>query len=323
MIIYGKDEMKSRRTCSIAAVIILLLAAAPPVHALAPLAHSASSGIRSPLAPLGTLRSAGGTWTNQAPALPSARSGHAMAYLGGDQVLLFGGSPDYVNVLGDTWVYDLSDESWSNTEPATGPPERRSHATAWIGGDQVLLFGGRDGSSFDLGDTWVYDLSDNTWTNMAPATGPSPRVGHAMAWLGGDQVFLFGGYHGSYFGDTWVYDLSDNSWTNKNPAAAPTERFGHAMAWLGGDQVLLFGGYDGYNRFGDTWVYDLSDNGWTNKNAAAAPTARFGHAMASLGGDQVLLFGGWDGALNGETWLARGFFTDWRRVYLPVVMRKW
>ena len=64
---------------------------------------------------------------------------------------------------------------------------------AYLGGDQVLLFGGYDGSGYN-GETWVYDLSANTWTNQAPAAAPSARDRHAMAYLGGDQVLLFGGW---------------------------------------------------------------------------------------------------------------------------------
>ena len=73
---------------------------------------------------------------------------------------------------------------------------------ASLGGDQVLLFGGYDGARD--GETWVYDLSDNNWTNMAPATGPSARYWHAMASLGGDQVLLFGGYDGAFDDETWL-----------------------------------------------------------------------------------------------------------------------
>ena len=75
---------------------------------------------------------------------------------------------------------------------------------ASLGGDQVLLFGGENASAYD-GDTWVYDLSDNTWTEQAPAAGPSARGSHAMAWVGGDQVLLFGGWDVSSFnGETWL-----------------------------------------------------------------------------------------------------------------------
>jgi len=287
--------MNGRRTSNratrlwiiLALITLLLLAATPLVHPFAAPAH------------VGMRRSAGGTWANQLPAAaPSARDQCAMASVGRDQVLLFGGW-DGINYLGDTWVYDLSDNTWTNMAPAVAPSARRSHAMAYLGDDQVLLFGGWNDAS--NGDTWVYDLSDNTWTNKNPAAAPFARSSHAMAYLGGDQVLLFGGFV-DYWGQTWVYDLSDNTWTEKEPATAPSPRLGHALAYLGGDRVLLFGGQDGMDS--GTWVYDLSDNIWTSQGPAAGPPARYDHAMASLGGDQALLFGGWNGAnYLGDTWV--------------------
>ena len=139
------------------------------------------------------------------------------------------------------------------TDQSASPSARYFHAMASLGGDQVLLFGGFDGAYND--ETWVYDLSDNTWTNQAPAAGPSARSGHAMAHLAGDQVLLFGGYDGiDPNGESWVYDLSDNTWTNKTPAAGPSAWFGHALAALGADRVLLFGGYEGIDYSNETWL---------------------------------------------------------------------
>jgi FlgD Ig-like domain/Galactose oxidase, central domain len=240
-------------------------------------------------------------WTLKSPATkPSARRFHAMASLGGDQVLLFGGL-DAGGFDDETWVYDLSDNTWTLKSPATKPSGRAFHAMASLGGDQVLLFGGRDaGGLYD--ETWVYDLSDNTWTLKSPATKPPKRDLLAMASLGGDQVLLFGGNTAGLLDDgTWVYDLSDNTWTLQSPATKPLWREEHAMASLGGDQVLLFGGTSG-GLYDETWVYDLSDNAWTLKSPATKPSARVVHAMASLGGDQVLLFGG-SGANDDETWV--------------------
>ena len=234
------------------------------------------------------------SWTYKAPAAtPSARGYLAMANPGGDRALLFGGEDAFGLRNNETWVYDLSANTWTEETPAASPSARIGHAMAYLGGDQVLLFGGRTADAYDNDETWVYDLSANTWTNRMPVAAPSARYLHAMAYLGGDEVLLFGGFDaGGYDDETWVYDLSANIWTNKAPAAAPTKREGAAMAYLGGDQVLLFGGSAGGD---ETWVYDLGANTWTNQAPAAAPSARRGHAMASLGGDQVVLFGGYDG----------------------------
>jgi len=99
--------------------------------------------------------------------------------------------------------------------------------------------------------------ADGTWTDQGPAI-LSARHFSAMAFLGGDQVLLFGGLDGSYDGETWVYDLSANTWTNQEPAAGPSARYGHAMASLGGDQAPLFGGWEAAGVSGETWVYDLT-----------------------------------------------------------------
>ncbi len=195
-------------------------------------------------------------------------------------------------------------DDWTLQNPATKPSARQFHAMASLGGDQVLLFGGQDAGFSSNNETWVYDLSDNTWTLKSPATQPSARYGHALASLGGDQVLLFGGYDaGGKDDETWVYDLSDNTWTLKSPATKPTERIYPAMASLGGDRVLLFGGrfFPGINS-DETWVYDLSDNTWALQSPSTKPSARYS-AMASLGGGQVLLFGGNDGSSDDETWV--------------------
>jgi hypothetical protein len=90
-----------------------------------------------------------------------------MAYIGGDQVLLFGGLDMYYSVLGGTWLFDQSDATWTQLSPATSPSARYGHAMAYIGGDQVLLFGGVDASFSVVGDTWVFDLQENGAVQLA------------------------------------------------------------------------------------------------------------------------------------------------------------
>jgi N-acetylneuraminic acid mutarotase len=145
------------------------------------------------------------SWTEQSNEdtvpKPPARSGHAMAYIGGDKVLLFGGGITTAEVTDNTWVYDLSDNTWTLQSPTTKPSARTEHAMAFIGDDKVLLFGGFSWPSMIFyDDTWIYDLSDNTWTLQNPTTKPSAQDQHAMAFIGGGKVLLFSGYVG-----TWVY----------------------------------------------------------------------------------------------------------------------
>jgi N-acetylneuraminic acid mutarotase len=240
-------------------------------------------------------------WNNQNPTTkPPGMAGHAMSFIGDDKVVIFGGDP------GQTWVYDLSDNTWTQKSPVLSPSTRLGHAMAYIGGDQAMMFGGATADFQTVNnETWVYDLSDDTWTQKFPVTSPSARSNHGMANIGGDQVLLYGGGFGSYGNDTWVYDLSLNTWTLKTTVTTPSGAYGPGMANIGGDKVLLFVG--NFLPQSNIWVYDLSDNNWTMKNPATPPAVRIGTSMASIGGDKVLLFGGWlwseGGDLSDDTWI--------------------
>ncbi|MBM3241424.1 hypothetical protein FJZ31_34520 [Candidatus Poribacteria bacterium] len=244
-------------------------------------------------------------WTRKYPdPKPSARYYHAMAYIGGDKVLLFGGWDD------ETWIYDFSDNTWTQKFPSSHPSARVYHAMAYIGEGKVLLFGGQYSVYYD--ETWVYNLNDNTWTQKFPSPHPSALSYHAMAYIGGDKVLLFGGwYNDSLYDETWVYDLSEDKWTQQNPSSKPLPRYGHAIAYIGGDKVLLFGGLHSgdWTRYDDTWVYHLSGNTWTQDMNTSQPSGRYGHKLSETsmdGSSYLVLFGGYDGALDDETWTFGG-----------------
>ncbi|WP_455392020.1 Kelch repeat-containing protein [[Eubacterium] cellulosolvens] len=252
-------------------------------------------------------------WTNKNPPRiisPSDRNRHTMATIRGtDKVILYGGS-DNAMILNDTWVYDLSDNSWTEKSPATGPGLRRDNDMAGVyGTDQVVFFGGYNGTS-GFNDTWIYDLSANTWTERFPTNSPSRRYYHKMSSVyGTDKVLLFGGAYGAtIFDDLWEYDLSANTWTNKNPSGStPKGRIGHGMAGINGnDNIVMYGGYNLTSYYlSDTWAYDLSANTWTDKSPSTSPGAIDSHSMASIStDDKVMLFGGFDNTKHLiDTWV--------------------
>ena len=100
-------------------------------------------------------------WTQKTPSpKPSARRWHDMAYIGGDQALLFGGdvSNSYNN---ETWVYDLSADTWTQDSNTSQPSARCFHAlseTSMDGSSYLVLFGGDDGAYDD--ETWTFGGGD-------------------------------------------------------------------------------------------------------------------------------------------------------------------
>ena len=245
-----------------------------------------------------------GYWTTKSPVSnPGPRQYFAMAYAGEDRALLFGGYAPGRGAIGETWLYDLSEDSWTQIIPQGDSPRGGEYpAMAWAGDDKVVLFGGGG-----TDQTWVFDVSEAAWTRKSPSSHPYAGYGHSMAWAGGDKVVAFGAvYSWPGYESTWVYDLSDDQWQEIVPVPDPDPRYGTTMAWAGEDRVLLFGGSLQSGSFnGETWIYDSSDQTWTQQTLMPTPGPRGFAQMADLGDGRVVLQGGylsfWDRTVS--TWV--------------------
>jgi hypothetical protein len=243
---------------------------------------------------------------------PSARASAAMATLGGNSVVLFGGSDDAGGVLGDTWMFDGS--SWTTLVFTKDPilPSARSGSSMAALGKNVVLFGGAGGGDpatfYD--DTWIFDGS--VWTQIK-VSGPSGRVQAGMASLGDTIVLFGGGGAGATLGDTWTFD--GKKWTEISPPKSPSPRASPSVAATGG-KVVLFGGAPQMGPYDDddTWIFDGTT--WTGATGAH-PSARIVTAVAAFPvGDDVVLFGGdtWDNDALNDTWTWNG--STWSEIHL-------
>lgn len=147
----------------------------------------------------------GGAWAQRDTTGPSRRWIQRMAYDSDRGVTVMFGGATAGGVLGDTWEWDGT--TWTQI-PIAGPSARYGHAMAYDSQrGVVVLFGGQNGFSFGdtvLGDTWEYDDTSMTWTQL-PIAGPSPRSFVKMVYdAARERVVLFGGYDGAQMvGDTW------------------------------------------------------------------------------------------------------------------------
>jgi N-acetylneuraminic acid mutarotase len=273
-----------------------------------------------------TTPAATGTWTNLNPtgATPPARASHAMVYDSTDsKVILFGGweTADF----SDTWAYDPAANTWTDlSPPGDVPPARHDHAMAYdAGSGKVILFGGTAASTAqELNDTWAYDPTTNTWSDLKPAGAvPDPRIGHSMVYDPvAKKVTLFGGSsHGGRNGDIWAYDSAANTWTKVSPTGdAPFARYGCPLVYDSGlGKVLLVGGSDGhFVTMHETWAYDSAANAWTKLSPKGnVPPGRAYFAMAyDSDTRQTVLFGGQGVAALDDTWLYDSAANAWTKV---------
>jgi N-acetylneuraminic acid mutarotase len=134
---------------------------------------------------------AANTWTELKPSgeTPPGRYGQCMVYdPASAKVILFGGDRPWVNPAGrtttysldDLWAYDPVANTWTELEPSGEEPLGRAYSSLVYdyAVNKVILFGGLNGSILlneftVLNDTWAYDSSTNSWTELNPC---DPRL---------------------------------------------------------------------------------------------------------------------------------------------------
>ncbi|HEY8650171.1 MAG TPA: kelch repeat-containing protein [Chthoniobacterales bacterium] len=153
-----------------------------------------------------------------------------------------------------------------------------------------------------------------SWTQLFPATSPTPRSYPAMTYDATSRtVIMFGGYDGGYLNDTWTFD--GTIWTRVTPPASPPGRTNAQMAYdRHTHKVVLFGGYNGTQDLGDTWLWDGLASTWTQAAPTHSPKAVTGPMVFTDANGSVDEFGGFDGNLyQGTMWQWNG--SDWRQLH--------
>ncbi len=197
---------------------------------------------------------------------PSTRMCAAMKYDSeSDKMVLFGGWSEDRTDLGETWIYDFNNNSWTMQTPVSSPSARYRPAMAYDSeSDQMILFGGMSETTA-MRDTWTYDYSSNTWTNMNPSTAPPARILAAMVYdKSVDRIIFFGGSNVAktlFYTDTWAYDYNSNTWNELTYTTHPSGRCYINMAYdEESNRSILFGGEtDGNIRSNETWIYEYSN----------------------------------------------------------------
>ncbi len=153
--------------------------------------------------------------TNQ----PEVRSGHSMVYIGNDKILSFGGSNWVTDIIyfDDTWIYDINANSWTEITGTPHPIDRSGAGIAYDDDNNiVVLFSGySDSGSGNQNDTWEFDVTSETWTEITTSNTPAIRTSCRMIYTGNNRVIMFGGREGNnpttYYNETWEYGVTSSN----------------------------------------------------------------------------------------------------------------
>jgi N-acetylneuraminic acid mutarotase len=283
-------------------------------------------------------------WTQLSPSgeIPIRRGDQPMVYDSAHKrFIMFGGAYGGNDPLDETWAYDPGANSWTNLKPEGALPAARvAPAMSYdpLSG-RVIMFGGggaiNDQSSDQANhnDTWAYDPSANSWTNLNPKGAlPAARAAAAMVYDSTRRrMILFGGSApadaqlagaDAQMNDTWAYDPAANTWSDLSPAGTlPPERCRHSMVYdRFGGRVIIFGGLGSeWSELNDTWVYETSANTWTKLSfSGTSPYPRHSCSMAYCSWNNTfILFGGayaQNAGFFNETWVFDPTVNTWTLV---------
>ena len=274
-----------------------------------------------------------GLWTNRTPAgsnKPSARAGASMVYDPTHRnFVIFGGRSTTGFDYEDTWEWDPGKGAFTDRS-TTGPSARSQHSMVFEKSTgKVLLFGGgfadagsslwpedfsytdptarpRPGRSVDgtgislaVADTWEWDPSQGTWTQVKITNGPSARYDSGLIWDSQrSRAVLFGGMRkdeanadGVPQQDIWEWDPAAPGWTLRSTTGQmPTARWGHAMAYDSSrGMVVLAGGKDFQTHLGlaDVWDWNPSTRAWAQRLDGSEANLPAGRMYASLVADSA------------------------------------
>jgi len=107
---------------------------------------------------------------------PPARQYHTAVWTGSEMVV-WGGTTDFVNGLGTGGRYNPSTDSWTRTRTTNAPAPRFYHTAVWTGSEMIVWGGYRSGSELNTGGR--YNPSIDSWT--ATSLTPGVRYAHTAA----------------------------------------------------------------------------------------------------------------------------------------------
>jgi hypothetical protein len=212
-------------------------------------------------------------------------------------------------------------QNWLQLTPASGnAPAPRSNAAAIYDSlnHRMVIFGGKSASG-NLNDVWAFDLQNNGWTELTPASGssPAPRfTANGVYNPAAQQMIIWSGQGSSFFNDVWAFDLIARTWTQFNPPdPKPNTRYGVASIFdPKAKELIAFAGFTDAGRFDDTWRFNIASATWQEISLVTHPERRCLHSASyDARKHRMIIYGGQTSGPRGDIWafdLAQNSWTD-------------
>jgi hypothetical protein len=147
---------------------------------------------------------------------------HKMLLWGGHMSTFRGGQIESAGYGDELWSYDYLQNTWHVTEQNSKPSARYWHQADFFTKRGMMAIFGGDGGQGYLDDTWLYDVTHNSWQRANVRQAPPPRTNAAMTYDSTNQMaILYGGLREDMtdMGDTWVLSVwgTNGEWREVEP----------------------------------------------------------------------------------------------------------
>jgi len=192
--------------------------------------------------------------------------------------------------------FDFSTRTATSLSPSGSIIARYAHVAGAFDQTMIIFGGLNNENNALLGDTWLYSLSSNTFTQVSTTPSPSPRYYATGSWNSVYSFFVvFGGATNAagttFTNELWVFDGA-SLWAKQTPTGtAPSARFGAVSVITDSGLFVVFGGMSAAGALTDTYICDFNANTWTQVNAPNAQQRIFPAAGFARFPSRMVVFG--------------------------------
>jgi N-acetylneuraminic acid mutarotase len=156
--------------------------------------------------------------------LPQGRGAGALAALNGKLHYISGNPADRVTNVGDHFVYNLSQKTWSTAAPLPNP---KDHMSCVVLNGKIYILGGEHGHDHlheQQADCHSYDPASNTWTKISSLPLAKSHI-EAGTFIFGSRIIMAGGQTDNFQPTSQVvaYDPGKNAWSVLQALPAPRQ----------------------------------------------------------------------------------------------------
>jgi antibiotic biosynthesis monooxygenase (ABM) superfamily enzyme len=219
----------------------------------------------------------GSTWTQQGSKLVGTGyignpyQGWSVSLSADGNTAIVGGNQDNSSI-GAAWVYTRSGSTWTQQgNKLVGTGYIGTSGQGWsvsLNADgNTAIVGGRTDNS-NIGASWVYTRTGNTWTqqgNKLTGTGNAgnPLQGTSVSLTADGNTAIVGGYgDNNIIGASWLYTRTGSTWTQQGSklvgadyAGSPPIYQGISVSLSADGSTALAGGYGDNSGIGAAWVF--------------------------------------------------------------------